>query len=58
LNAVIPGVFIIDEGNVCVFEGGVEGANMRDDLIAGFAGDGDVARYNSKSAPSSPPALR
>lgn len=48
----------MDDGNACALEGGVYGANTREDLTPGFAGGGDVARYRSKSAPSSPPALR
>jgi hypothetical protein len=45
-------VFIMDEGNAMFFGGGVEGGCMRR-LAAGFAGDGDVARYRRRSAPSS-----
>lgn len=58
LKPVMPGVFIMDDGNAWFLEGGVEGANTRDDLAPGLAGEGDVARYRSKSAPSSPPTLR
>lgn len=57
LNPPTPGVDIMAEGATCLFEGGVDGANTRADLTPGFAGDGDVARYRSKSAPSSPAAL-
>lgn len=35
----------------------MEGAKVRADLVPGAAGEGDVARYRSKSAPSSPAAL-
>lgn len=58
LKPVIPGVFIIDECSAWALGGGVEGAKILDDLAPGLAGDGDVAKYKSKSAPSSPPALR
>lgn len=54
-----PGVIIIDEGKsslllLGVLGGGVEGGCIRvlvDDLTAG---EGEAARYRSKSAPSSP----
>ena len=47
-----PGVTIIDEGSAGLRGGGVDGGWIRA-LMAGFAGDGDVARYRSRSAPSS-----
>jgi len=43
---------IIEEGSAMFFGGGVDGGCMRD--LGGFAGDGDVARNSSRSAPSSP----
>lgn len=51
-----PGVDIMDDGRAAVLDGGVDGAKIRDDLGPALAGEGDVARYNSKSAPSSPAA--
>jgi hypothetical protein len=48
-----PGVFIMDEGKAGFFGGGVDGGAMRF-RDAGLAGDGEVARKRSKSAPSSP----
>jgi len=42
----------MEEGSAIFFGGGVDGGCMRD--LGGFAGDGDVARKSSKSAPSSP----
>jgi len=48
-----PGVVIMDEGSAEFLGGGVEGGCIRARVL-GFAGDGDVARYSSKSAPSSP----
>ena len=48
-----PGVVIIDEGSAGFLGGGVEGGCIRARAV-GFAGEGDVARYNNKSAPSSP----
>ena len=51
-NELPPGVVIIDEGSARLLCGGVEGGRMLDDR--GRAGEGDVARYRSKSAPSSP----
>lgn len=41
---------IIDDGSAEDVDGGVVGINRDFDI----AGDGDVARYRSKSAPSSP----
>jgi hypothetical protein len=49
-----PGVFMTEEGNAEFLGGGVEGGCIRLALAVGFAGEGDVARYKSKSAPSSP----
>lgn len=48
-----PGVFIIDDGSGEFLGGGVDGGCIlaREVLTAG---DGEVARYKSKSAPSSP----
>jgi hypothetical protein len=50
-----PGVVIIDDGksSLLLFCGGVDGGSIcvRLDLTAG---EGDAARYSSKSAPSSP----
>lgn len=51
-----PGVDIIEDGRACVFEGGVEGAKILG-FAPGFAGEGDVAKYSSRSAPSSAFAL-
>lgn len=51
-----PGVDIMDDGRAAVLDGGVDGAKIRDDFGAALAGEGDVAKYNSKSAPSSPAA--
>jgi len=48
-----PGVFIMDEGNAGFLGGGVEGGAIRVREV-GLAGEGDVARNSSKSAPSSP----
>lgn len=48
-----PGVVIIEEGKAIFFGGGVDGGCMRA-REAGFAGEGEVARYSSRSAPSSP----
>lgn len=50
---VPPGVDIMDEGSGVVLEGGVEGAMMRIFAVP-LAGVGEVARYMSRSAPSSP----
>jgi hypothetical protein len=47
------GVVIMDEGKAAVREGGVEGGYSCA-FMAGLAGDGEVARKSSKSAPSSP----
>ncbi len=43
----------MEEGNASIFGGGVEGGCIRAREV-GFAGDGEVARYSSRSAPSSP----
>jgi len=43
----------MDEGSAMFFGGGVEGGCIRD-LAVGFAGEGEVARKRSRSAPSSP----
>ena len=45
------GVVITEEGRARFLGGGVEGGCIRAREV-GFAGDGEVARYNSKSAPS------
>ena len=43
----------MDDGSASLFfGGGVEGGSIR--FLGGFAGDGDAARYRSRSAPSSP----
>jgi len=47
----------MEDGNARFLEGGVEGTKIRDDFAARLAGDGDVARYRRRSAPSSPAAL-
>jgi hypothetical protein len=49
-----PGVDIIDEGNGVVFEGGVEGACIACFTDPARTGVGDVARYISRVASSSP----
>lgn len=50
-----PGVVIIDDGNaISLRGGGVEGGSIRVILAVDMAGEGEVARYMSKSAPSSP----
>lgn len=49
-----PGVDIIDEGSGVCFGGGVEGASIWGFVDPGRAGVGDVARYMSKFASSSP----
>jgi hypothetical protein len=52
-----PGVLIIDDGSGAGFDGGVDGAMARFDApFIAAAGDGEVARYSSRSAPSSPAA--
>jgi hypothetical protein len=43
----------MDEGKAGFLGGGVEGGAMRVRDV-GLAGDGEVAKYSSKSAPSSP----
>lgn len=48
----------MDDGNACTLEGGVAGAKSREDFMPGFAGEGEAAKYNRRSAPSSPPVLR
>jgi hypothetical protein len=48
-----PGVVIMDEGRAIFLGGGVDGGCMRA-REAGFAGEGEVARNRSRSAPSSP----
>ena len=48
-----PGVVIIDEGRAMFRGGGVDGGYMRL-LPVGLAGDGEVARYSNRSAPSWP----
>lgn len=48
-----PGVVIIDEGKAMLRGGGVDGGYMRL-LPVGLAGEGEVARYNNRSAPSWP----
>ena len=53
-----PGVFINDDGSADDLDGGVVGMYLVLG-IAALAGEGDVARYSNKSAPSSPvPLLR
>jgi hypothetical protein len=49
-----PGVDIIEEGNGVCFGGGVEGACIWCLIVPGRAGVGDVARYISRLASSSP----
>lgn len=49
-----PGVDIMDEGNGVVFEGGVEGACIECLTVPARTGVGDVARYMSRLASSSP----
>lgn len=48
-----PGVVIMDEGSAIFLGGGVDGGCIRA-LDVGLAGDGEVARNRSRSAPSSP----
>lgn len=48
-----PGVVIIDDGRAKFRGGGVDGGCKRL-LPLGLAGDGEVARYNNRSAPSWP----
>ncbi len=49
-----PGVVIIDDGNAISFRGGgVDGGSIRV-LDVDMAGEGEVAKYINKSAPSSP----
>lgn len=48
-----PGVVIMEEGSARDFWGGVEGGCIRA-RDTGLAGDGEVARYSRRSAPSSP----
>lgn len=52
-NPPPPGVVIMEEGSARAFWGGVDGGCMRARDI-GLAGDGEVARYSRRSAPSSP----
>lgn len=47
----------MDDGSAAALEGGVDGAKILDDFEPALAGDGDVARYKRRSAPSSPAAL-
>lgn len=47
----------MDDGSATMLGGGVDGAKILDDRGPALAGEGDVARYKSKSAPSSPAAL-
>ena len=48
-----PGVVIMDEGSAnFALGGGVDGGSIL--LRGGLAGEGDAAKYNSRSAPSSP----
>lgn len=48
-----PGVVIMEDGRAMFLGGGVDGGCIRA-LDVGLAGDGDVARNRSRSAPSSP----
>lgn len=56
-NGAAPGVVITDDGKTPGLEGGVVGGKMIRDLIAALAGEGEVARYSRRSAPSSPAAF-
>jgi hypothetical protein len=47
------GVVIIEDGSGELFGGGVEGGCILA-RVDGIAGEGEVARYNKRSAPSSP----
>lgn len=55
----LPGVLIMDEEGkgVCLLGGVVGGCISGDDLLARIAGEGDDARYRSRSAPSVPRLL-
>lgn len=47
-----PGVVIMEDGSAMCLGGGVEGACIRP-RDPNLTGEGDVARYNNRSAPSS-----
>lgn len=50
-----PGVIIMDDGNVISFRcGGVDGGSIRVILVVDMDGEGEVARYIRRPAPSSP----
>lgn len=50
-----PGVVIMDDGSAMSFRGGgVDGGSIRVILVVDMDGEGEVARYISRPAPSSP----